>query len=552
MLLADRILFIDDDAIVIDKPAGLPVDTPRRGGDSVVSRAAELRCGKRSSPVPMHRLDQDTSGCLLFARNAAARADIQRSFETNNVQKFYLAVVDTDVEDEDGTIDLPLKKQSSKEAGWRMVHDPGGLPAVTKWTRIKRRGGRTLVRFEPVTGRTHQIRVHAREAFGAGIVGDPVYGGPGGPMLLHAIRISVARPDAWHFHIDATAPLPEPFAEWRPNPAEIEEDKKRLKTLLSYRSWDQDWEVLAGNADGPLYEEPLSAGYPLFGVLEQFLEESYYEKGALEPLVSHFGQRHIPQGADLQRFLEHLAGAGRADLMERVWSSMTRRSRAKYFAERDEQRKGIALKAFADAAEWLNRVGSDDAAKQMDQAADDLREGRFPELPPVSDLRKMDEPVFWELISRTRSHAETTEEQVAVLDELLRTFGAADIKRFASIYAKYMKQLYHWNAWALAYAARGGCSDDSFMEFRTWLILQGNPELVDLAIKDPAVAAKQVPKNPELPEGTLLPTIDDAHLARAKSTFEWPMINLEKPKGREWPEDQLDACFPELVRHYAA
>lgn len=113
-----------------------------------------------------------------------------------------------------------------------------------------------------------------------------------------------------------------------------------------------------------------------------------------------------------------------------------------------------------------------------------------------------------------------------------------------------MRKLYHWNVWALAYAARGGCSDDAFMEFRSWLILQGDPELLDLAIKNPTAAAQQVPGNPELPEGTLLPDIDDAYLARAKTTFEWPMLDLEQPKGREWPEDQFDAWFPELMRHY--
>ena len=76
MHLSDFILFIDGDAIVIDKPAGLPVDEPRRGGDSILGRIAELRMGFRSSPVPMHRLDQDTSGCLLLARNARARATL--------------------------------------------------------------------------------------------------------------------------------------------------------------------------------------------------------------------------------------------------------------------------------------------------------------------------------------------------------------------------------------------------------------------------------------------------------------------------------------------
>ena len=76
MLLSDRILFIDAEAIVLDKPAGLPVDAPRRGGDSIAARIDELKCGFKRPPTPMHRLDTDTSGCLLFARSAKARVDL--------------------------------------------------------------------------------------------------------------------------------------------------------------------------------------------------------------------------------------------------------------------------------------------------------------------------------------------------------------------------------------------------------------------------------------------------------------------------------------------
>jgi tRNA pseudouridine32 synthase/23S rRNA pseudouridine746 synthase len=213
MLLSDLVLFIDGEAIVIDKPSGLPVDTPRRGGQSIVSRLDELRCGFRSSPTPMHRLDQDTSGCLLLARNTRARAHLQQAFEQREVGKFYLAVIGSAVQEETGTIAVPLSKRSSADAGWRMVGDPAGQEAITNWRRIAVRNGRTLVEFQPLTGRTHQIRAHAREAFGSGIVGDRVYGIPGGAMLLHASRLVVPR-DKREL-INVTAPLPEHFGEWQ-------------------------------------------------------------------------------------------------------------------------------------------------------------------------------------------------------------------------------------------------------------------------------------------------------------------------------------------------
>lgn len=212
VMLSDHILFIDAEAIVLDKPAGLPVDAPRRGGPSIISRIDELCMGFSRPPTPMHRLDTDTSGCLLLARTAKARKQFQTAFEAREVQKYYVAVVKGVVSDEEGTIDVPLAKKSSAEAGWRMVKDATGHAAVTHWRRLAVRDGTTLVQFVPVTGRTHQIRVHAREGFGSGIIGDRVYGIPGGEMLLHASRLVVPREGK--AAIDVVAPLPEYFGDW--------------------------------------------------------------------------------------------------------------------------------------------------------------------------------------------------------------------------------------------------------------------------------------------------------------------------------------------------
>jgi tRNA pseudouridine32 synthase / 23S rRNA pseudouridine746 synthase len=213
MTLADRILFIDAEALVLDKPAGLPVDAPRRGGDSIAARIHELKCGFQRPPTPMHRLDTDTSGCLLFARTARGRATFQQAFEGRSVEKYYLAVIAAEVVAEEGVIELPLAKVSSELAGWKMVADAGGQAAATRWRRLTVRDGQSLVEFQPLTGRTHQIRVHAREAFGRGIAGDRVYGVPGGPMLLHASRLVVPRERKET--IDVSAALPDYFGEWR-------------------------------------------------------------------------------------------------------------------------------------------------------------------------------------------------------------------------------------------------------------------------------------------------------------------------------------------------
>ena len=210
--LSERVLFVDGEAIVIDKPAGLPVDAPRAGGDSIAARADELKLGFMRAPVPVHRLDRDTSGCLLLARNPKARARFGAAFEAGQVEKLYLAVVDDEISGE-GTIDMPLAKISSPEQGWRMVADENGKAARTAWRALVSRSGRSLIEFRPETGRTHQIRAHARYGLDAPIVGDPVYGRGGEPMLLHAWKLTVPR--AKKPAIDVVAPLPEAFGEWR-------------------------------------------------------------------------------------------------------------------------------------------------------------------------------------------------------------------------------------------------------------------------------------------------------------------------------------------------
>lgn len=195
------ILFQSDTALVIDKPAGLAVHRGPAGGPSLEDHLEALRMGKRHLPQPVHRLDQDTAGCLVLGRTKPALAELGGYFAGGQARKTYWAVLTGELPGESGEVTAPLLKTSTARDGWRMVVDARGQAARTLWRVRGRAEGMSWVEFRPLTGRTHQLRAHAAH-LGHPILGDVRYGGGTGAMQLLARRIRLPG-------IDATAPVPE-------------------------------------------------------------------------------------------------------------------------------------------------------------------------------------------------------------------------------------------------------------------------------------------------------------------------------------------------------
>jgi tRNA pseudouridine32 synthase/23S rRNA pseudouridine746 synthase len=204
-----RIVHRDARFVVVDKPEGL-LSVPARDErieDNVLARVK--RAFPASTPLAVHRLDLDTSGLLLIALDVEAYRFLQRQFLSRSVEKKYVAVLDGEVTKDEGLIELPMRVDLDQRPR-QLVDFEHGRAALTRWKVLERSAGRTRVAFFPLTGRTHQLRVHAAHAQGLGvpIVGDRLYGKPGERLLLHAEELRFRHPfDGTALSLRAPAPF---------------------------------------------------------------------------------------------------------------------------------------------------------------------------------------------------------------------------------------------------------------------------------------------------------------------------------------------------------
>jgi tRNA pseudouridine32 synthase/23S rRNA pseudouridine746 synthase len=184
--------------LVVDKPAGL-LAVPGRGEAKADCMLARLRVRHPDAQV-VHRLDQATSGLMLFARGATAQRQLSMAFEARRIDKRYIAIVHGEPPDERGSIELPLAADWPRRPRQR-VDAEHGKPSVTHWRVAERLpGGRTRLELTPVTGRSHQLRVHLA-AIGHPILGDLLYAPPevqaaAGRLLLHASALAFGHPQS--------------------------------------------------------------------------------------------------------------------------------------------------------------------------------------------------------------------------------------------------------------------------------------------------------------------------------------------------------------------
>lgn len=188
------ILYEDEYMLAVNKPHEFLSVPGKTVEDSVYTRVKE-KYPEATGPLIVHRLDMSTSGILLLAKTRIAHKALQHQFKKRTVHKTYLAVLEGELNGESGVIDLPLRVDLNDRPR-QLVCFEHGKKAVTKWKVLEHQSGETLIQFHPITGRTHQLRVHAAHADGLGIAikGDDLYGTMGDRLYLHAAKISFIHP----------------------------------------------------------------------------------------------------------------------------------------------------------------------------------------------------------------------------------------------------------------------------------------------------------------------------------------------------------------------
>lgn len=213
-----EILYEDDELIIPSKPADMPTHPSHDHYNDTVANALAYRYAKQNIPFvfrPINRLDRNTSGLLLIAKNKLSAGRLTRSLDEGKIQKRYLAVLDGEMQTAKGVIDACLHR-TAKSIIVREVCSPNAPDADkarTEYRVLSVANGHTLVEAKPITGRTHQLRVHFASV-GHPITGDDLYGTPSvliARHALHAVQLTFPHPTTQE-SMEVTAPLPEDFA----------------------------------------------------------------------------------------------------------------------------------------------------------------------------------------------------------------------------------------------------------------------------------------------------------------------------------------------------
>ena len=292
---------------------------------------------------------------------------------------------------------------------------------------------------------------------------------------------------------------------------------------------------------------------------QQYVFDAYLEAKGYDAVVDYLLTFNWEVGTNewLRAATEAFRCARRVSNIKRLWRGVIAKQKLVFWelhairAEASISRKQLsaakklALCSMGTLRELVIELGDQRERERLNEEIDLFELEERTKVGPPTDLRKVDEGVFWDVIETTRSVSGSVADRINHLTSHLTQFRAADIRRFDKLLHEKMRQAYHWDLWALAFIAQDGCSDDAFEAFRAWLILQGR-ECCELALKDIRLVVERVPAGLETQAEGLRGAAAIAYEARAGKPPMPLKTGAMKLQGEPWEEENLDRRYPEL------
>ncbi len=313
--------------------------------------------------------------------------------------------------------------------------------------------------------------------------------------------------------------------------------------------------------------DTLSNGTPVirgYDKAQQTILDLYYRQQAYDALVAYLltFNWELGNGKLLLDLSDALARKKDVRRLKRLWHGVIARQKIHFWqykatsvvsvrvSEATAKAKVRILGTLKTVRDLMLQLGeAQDAQRLSDDLARIEKDEKGKALPKPLD-RSMDEACFWTIIEKTKGHASSPAEQIELLIAELELFKATEISKFQKILQQKMAELYHWDLWAVAYLAQGGCSDDAFEAFRPWIILQG-PAVYQLALKDVTKLSAYVPPGNETQAEGLLFAPAIAYENRAGKPMRPAKAKAHKIKGKPWEEADLPRRYPEVYKRYS-
>jgi hypothetical protein len=313
--------------------------------------------------------------------------------------------------------------------------------------------------------------------------------------------------------------------------------------------------------------DTLSGGTPVirgFDKAQQYVLECYYQQQAYDALVAYFltFNWELGNGKFLLELSDVLVRKKDVRRLKRLWHGVIAKQKIHFWqyhaspvvsdtvSEATARAKARILGTLKTVRDMMLQLGeAREAQKLNDDMAKIEKDEKGKALPKPID-RLMDADCFWDTIEKTRENTSSSAEQIELLIAELELFKAAEIRKFQTLLQQKMAELYHWDIWAVAYLAQGGCSDDAFEAFRPWIILQGQT-VYQLALKDVKTLSAHVPSGQETQADGLLFAPAIAYENRAGKPMRPAQVKASKIRGKQWEESELQSRYPELYSRYS-